>query len=67
MEDDTTHQETVMLPKGDPGNPMTPEEIATKFRANCAGVLSEERTAALLAAIRSLPELPSVERLLAPG
>jgi hypothetical protein len=30
-------------------------------------VLSEERTAALLAAIRSLPELPSVERLLAPG
>jgi 2-methylcitrate dehydratase PrpD len=56
-----------MLPKGDPGNPMTPEEIAAKFRANCAGVLSEGRTAALLAAIRALPELASVERLVAPG
>jgi 2-methylcitrate dehydratase PrpD len=67
VEDGSTHQETVMLPKGDPGNPMTPEEIAAKFRANCAGVLSEGRTAALLAAIRALPELASVERLVAPG
>jgi 2-methylcitrate dehydratase PrpD len=67
MEDGASHQETVMLPKGDPGNPMTPEEIAAKFRANCAGVLSEERAAALLAAIRDLPNLPGVERVVAPG
>ncbi len=55
MEDGRSFTETVLLPKGDPGNPMTPEEIAGKFQGNCAGVLAPDRAAALLAAIRSLP------------
>jgi 2-methylcitrate dehydratase PrpD len=65
MEDGSSHQEAVLLPKGDPGNPMTPEEIAAKFRANCAGVPAEGRAEALLATIRDLPNLPTVERLFA--
>jgi 2-methylcitrate dehydratase PrpD len=66
MEDGTAHQETVMLPKGDPGNPMTPEEIAAKFRANCAGALAGAEAEVLLAAIRGLPSLAGVDGLVVP-
>lgn len=66
MEDGTAHQETVLLPKGDPGNPMTPEEIAAKFRANCAGALAGAEAEVLLAAIRGLPSLAGVDGLVVP-
>ncbi|MFC7542401.1 hypothetical protein ACFQU2_27010 [Siccirubricoccus deserti] len=54
MADGTHFTETVLLPKGDPGNPMTPAEVAEKFHANCAGMLPRERAEALLGAIRGL-------------
>jgi len=63
MDDGTAFQETVMLPKGDPGNPLSPDEIAEKFRANCAGVLKPVQTEQLLTAIRALPEAANTDTL----
>ncbi len=63
MKDGSSHQETVLKPKGDPGNPLTPEEIAGKYRDNAAGVLDAARTEALLAAIRGLPQATSLDAL----
>ena len=70
MKDGSSYSETVMKPKGDPGNPLTPEEIATNYRDNAKGFLSPARVEALLAAIRGLPEATSLDALssaLAPG
>jgi len=69
MNDGTTHQETVMKPKGDPGNPLSPEEIAEKFRGNCVATLGAAQAEALLMAVRSLPHAPdlgALSELLAP-
>ncbi|MGE0221934.1 MAG: MmgE/PrpD family protein [Acetobacteraceae bacterium] len=63
MRDGSTHQETVMKPKGDPGNPLSPEEIAVKYRDNAAGVMDAARSEALLAAIRGLPEAADLDAL----
>lgn len=63
MRDGTTHQETVMKPKGDPGNPLTPDEIADKFRANSVAVLGAAQTEALLMAVRGLPRSPDLGAL----
>lgn len=70
LKDGTSHQETVLKPKGDPGNPLTPDEIAGKYRQNAAGVLDAVRTDALLAAIRGLPlatNLDALSGLLSPA
>lgn len=69
MQDGTTHQETVMKPKGDPGNPLSAEEIAAKYRANSVALLGAAQAEALLMAIRALPraaELGALSDLLAP-
>ena len=63
MRDGTTHQETVMKPKGDPGNPLSPEEIAEKFRGNSVGMLGVAQTEALLMAVRGLPRSPDLGAL----
>jgi 2-methylcitrate dehydratase PrpD len=70
MRDGTSHQETVMKPKGDPGNPLTPDEIAAKYRENAAGVLDAAKIESLLAAIRGLPgaaDLQGLSALLSPA
>lgn len=70
MKDGSSHQETVMKPKGDPGNPLTPEEIAVKYRANAGGVMDAVRVEALLGAVRDLPnagDLADLSKLLAPS
>lgn len=63
MRDGTLHQETVLKPKGDPGNPLTPDEIAGKYRDNATGLLDAARAEALLAAIRGLPEAANLDTL----
>lgn len=67
MQDGTQFQETVLLPKGDPGNPMTPEEIEAKFRGNCAGVLRDDQASALLTAIRGMTDLKGIDSILEAG
>ncbi|MHC5005062.1 MAG: MmgE/PrpD family protein [Planctomycetota bacterium] len=43
LEDGTSHQQRVDVPKGDPRDPMTQEEIAVKFNALGSAVIGEDR------------------------
>ena len=63
MEDGTALTETVLLPKGDPGNPLTDAELEAKYRDNCAAALSPAATDALRDAIMALPDAPSLDAL----
>jgi 2-methylcitrate dehydratase PrpD len=65
MEDGGRFQETVLLPKGDPGAPLSDAELEDKFRANCAGVLGAARTERLRAAILRLAEAGTVGEMVA--
>lgn len=70
MEDGQSFTETVMLPKGDPGAPLSDAEIEDKFRGNCEPLLGAAQAARLRDAILRLPDGGSVEAvsaLLAPG
>lgn len=70
LEDGQRFTETVMLPKGDPGAPLTDAELEAKFLGNCAGVLSAAQAARLRDAILALPEaatLDGLSALLVPG
>jgi 2-methylcitrate dehydratase PrpD len=55
--------ETVLLPKGDPGNAMTEAEIEAKYRDNCSQVLPAAQITQLRDAIFDLPSAPSTARL----
>lgn len=63
MEDGTAFSETVLLPKGDPGNPLTDAELETKYRDNCATALSPAATDALRDAIMAIPAAASLDAL----
>ena len=70
MEDGQSFTETVMLPKGDPGAPLTEAELEDKFRGNVEPVFGATQATRLRDAILRLPEGGSVEALsalLVPG
>lgn len=56
MEDGQSFQETVMLPKGDPGNPLSDAELEDKFRANVEPVFGAAQATRLRDAILRLAE-----------
>jgi 2-methylcitrate dehydratase PrpD len=60
LDDGRTFSETVLLPKGDPGAPLSDAELDAKFRANCAGRLNAAAIDRLRAAILGLPETDTV-------
>lgn len=55
MRDGTVHRATMHYPKGDPGNPLSDEELRTKFMENVDGVLGDDDARALLDLIGDLP------------
>jgi 2-methylcitrate dehydratase PrpD len=61
MNDGKTYEETALYPKGDPSNPLSPEELTTKFRNNLKGVMRDEQTAQLLALIEDLENIQVAE------
>lgn len=63
MEDGTSFQETVMLPKGDPGAPLSDAELEDKFRANAEPVLGAAQATRLRDAVLRLPEGGEVSAL----
>ncbi len=63
MEDGQSFTETVLLPKGDPGNPLTDAELETKFRDNCAVAMGADAIARLQATIQGLPQAGSLQPL----
>lgn len=70
MEDGQSFTETVMLPKGDPGAPLSDAELEDKFRGNCEPVLGAAQAARLRDATLRLAEGGPVEALsalLVPG
>ncbi|MBR0662878.1 MmgE/PrpD family protein [Roseomonas hellenica] len=60
LDDGRAFSETVMLPKGDPGAPLSDDELDDKFRANCAGLLNKPAIDRLHAAILGLPGADTV-------
>ena len=56
MEDGQSFQETVMLPKGDPGNPLSDAELEDKFRTNVEPVFGAAQATRLRDAILRLAE-----------
>jgi len=56
-------QQRVSLAKGQPQRPLTEEELETKFRDCAARVLDNDRTEAVLKAVRSLEGVPDVATL----
>ncbi|MCH9002720.1 MAG: MmgE/PrpD family protein, partial [Planctomycetes bacterium] len=53
------------VPKGDPRDPMTPDELQVKFDALAEPVMSDKRRAELKDCIFSLDLLDDVNRLMA--
>jgi 2-methylcitrate dehydratase PrpD len=64
LKDGARVTETVTAANGHPENPMSPAQLADKFRANLTGY-PPERVEALLEAIRQIHALPRVSELLA--
>jgi 2-methylcitrate dehydratase len=54
------HTATADVAKGDPADPLSDDELVAKFRANAAGVLSEERMHAIIAATWAFEEVENV-------
>ncbi len=50
--------------RGGPENPLSPEELATKFRLNASRWLSESGMAEMEETVRRLDETPTVDRVL---
>jgi 2-methylcitrate dehydratase PrpD len=63
MDDGRAFTETVLLPKGDPGNPLTDAELEKKFRDNCSAALDSATIARLQATIEKLPHARSMQPL----
>ncbi|MBE0625892.1 MAG: MmgE/PrpD family protein [Burkholderiales bacterium] len=63
LNDGTTFQQTVLVPKGDPQDPLTAAELDAKFRGNADALLGGARSGELLQAIYGLPDARDVDRL----
>jgi 2-methylcitrate dehydratase PrpD len=62
---DGTHREVrVDANRGGPGNPLSVEELATKFRINASRALDDRRSATVSAAAYALPQGQSVAELM---
>ena len=62
--DDKSHSTRVDVPKGDPRDPMTEEEIAVKFTALGGDVIGKDRCEKLRKCIMNLESANTVDELL---
>jgi 2-methylcitrate dehydratase PrpD len=63
LDDGTKLTETVLLPKGDPGAPLSDEELEAKYRDNAEPLLGKAAAAALRDAIWRLDDAPDMAAL----
>lgn len=63
LHDGTSLTETVTIPKGDPENPMTRDELDDKFRLLASGVLEEAAIEETIAIVRDLGALDDLRDL----
>ena len=64
LNDGTSHQQRVDVPKGDPRDPMTEDEIAVKFNALGGDVVGEENCAQLRRIIMNIEQESRLVRML---
>lgn len=64
LTDGTRHEVRVDMNRGGPGNPLTTEELSTKFRLNARRKLSEETAAQVSDAAFALPNGGAVQTLM---
>jgi 2-methylcitrate dehydratase PrpD len=65
LHDGTRHEVRIDVNRGGPGNPLSAEELALKFRINASHRLSEETATRVSEAAYGLPTAPSVANLMA--
>jgi 2-methylcitrate dehydratase PrpD len=63
LKNGSAFQETVLIPKGDPQDPLSAAELDAKFRGNADILLGNARAGELLQAIYGLPDARNVDRL----
>jgi len=63
LEDGSSHTERVDVPKGDPRDPMTEEEIAVKFNALGTSVVGEENCQSLRHLIMNIEQEAALDNL----
>lgn len=64
LKDGSSFQKRVDVPKGDPRDPMTPDEIGVKFTALGKGVVGEQRCDELGKLIMNIENEPNVTKLM---
>ena len=64
LRDGSEHSERIRHNRGGPERPLSPGELATKFRLNAEQAIPTERAASLEQAIWSLAEAPSVATMM---
>jgi 2-methylcitrate dehydratase PrpD len=62
--DGRKHVSTVASPKGDPGNPMTPDEVRQKFVKFTGDIFSKAQAMEIIELVDRLETLPSVDSMI---
>jgi 2-methylcitrate dehydratase PrpD len=65
MKDGKIYEEKVRFNRGSPENPLSADELASKFFANTATVLSKEQAKKIIDAVREIEKLKSIKELTA--
>jgi 2-methylcitrate dehydratase PrpD len=63
MKDGTAYRGSLAKPKGDPDNPLSPEELATKYRSAARLALPEQRVNGLLERISALETVDDMNEI----
>ena len=64
LKDGSSHSKRVDVPKGDPRDPMTEDDIAVKFIALGRDVVGEQRCGEIRECVMNLEHEPNVTRLM---
>ena len=64
LSDGRSYTHEVIIPKGEAGNPMTPEELEEKFLSSAAPVLGDAKARAIMGEVQSLTNRESLEPLI---
>lgn len=61
--DNTAMKHKVLLPKGEPENPATPEDLVEKFKSCIADFWADQKTETVMQAIRDLDQIDDIRNL----
>jgi len=63
LSDNTVVKQKVLLPKGEPENPAAPEELEDKFKSCIVNFWTEQKTEAVMQAVRNLEQIENIAEL----